>query len=142
MKITREVIIDLLPLYVSGEASAATRELVDEYLKQDPELAERVRAHGAEELARSAPAPPPELELRSLHRTRRLIAVQVWLCGFASMFTAIGLALRIQFHDGRIADVHFVVFDHPEILGPCLGIALILWIAYFTVRRRLSARAL
>jgi hypothetical protein len=39
MEITRNVIEDLLPLYLANEASADTRTLVDEYLKTDPELA-------------------------------------------------------------------------------------------------------
>ncbi len=38
MKITRNVILDLLPMYVSGELSEDTRILVEEYLKTDPEL--------------------------------------------------------------------------------------------------------
>jgi hypothetical protein len=142
MKITRDVVVDLLPLYLSGEASAATRELVDEYLRQDPVLAEQVRAHRIEGLPPVAPPPLPELELRSLRRTRGLISVQKWLCAFATMFTAIGLALRIHFHDGRFADAHLLVIEHPEIFGPCLLIALVLWIGYFAVRRRWRASAL
>ena len=39
MKITRNVIIDLLPLYMADEVSADTRALVDSYLVTDPELA-------------------------------------------------------------------------------------------------------
>ena len=40
MEITRNVILDLLPLYVADEASADTRTLVEEYLETDPELAD------------------------------------------------------------------------------------------------------
>ena len=40
MEITRNVIEDLLPLYLADEASADTRMLVGEYLKTDPELAD------------------------------------------------------------------------------------------------------
>ena len=39
MKITREVILDLLPLYIANELSADTKALVDEYLETDPEIA-------------------------------------------------------------------------------------------------------
>ena len=38
MKLEREVIIDLLPAYFSGEASAATRMLVEDYFREDPEF--------------------------------------------------------------------------------------------------------
>ena len=43
MNVTKEVIIDLLPVYLAGEASLATRVLVEEFLAQDPELAQEVR---------------------------------------------------------------------------------------------------
>ena len=39
MKVTRDVIYDLLPGYFSGEISPDTRALVDEFLQQDPEFA-------------------------------------------------------------------------------------------------------
>ena len=38
MAVTREVILDLLPLYLSDEASADSRTLVKEHLEIDPEL--------------------------------------------------------------------------------------------------------
>jgi anti-sigma factor RsiW len=44
MKLDPEVIQDLLPLYLAGEASPATRRLVDEHLAADPELARLARA--------------------------------------------------------------------------------------------------
>ena len=43
MKITRDVIIDLLPLYFSGEASTDTKELVKAYFDQNPEFAEEAK---------------------------------------------------------------------------------------------------
>ncbi|MBN2245440.1 MAG: hypothetical protein JW755_06315 [Candidatus Aminicenantes bacterium] len=39
MKITKNVILDLLPLYLADEVSADTRALIEEYLESDPELA-------------------------------------------------------------------------------------------------------
>jgi len=38
-EITRNVILDLLPLYLSGEVSEDTRALVENYLESDPQLA-------------------------------------------------------------------------------------------------------
>jgi hypothetical protein len=43
MEATHDVIVDLLPVYFSGEASAATRALVDDYFARDPAFADRVR---------------------------------------------------------------------------------------------------
>src|SRR4029077_7540453 len=39
MNITRDVINDLWPVYAAGEASADTRLLVEEFLRQNPEVA-------------------------------------------------------------------------------------------------------
>ena len=47
MKISRDVIYDLLPGYFAGEASADTRALIQEYFDTDPEfrrMAERFQA--------------------------------------------------------------------------------------------------
>lgn len=46
MEVTRNVILDLLPLYLAGEVSQDTAALVEEYLKNDPELT-RVAQQGA-----------------------------------------------------------------------------------------------
>jgi len=39
MRITRDVVYDLLPGYFAGEVSADTRALIDEFLATDPEFA-------------------------------------------------------------------------------------------------------
>ena len=48
MTITRNVILDLLPLYQAGEVSADTRALVEKYLETDPELAKIARSPAIE----------------------------------------------------------------------------------------------
>lgn len=125
MNVTREVILDLLPVYLAGEASAATVALVEEYLKQDPALAERVRQLAADTLGKIGPAVlPPELELRSLRRTRVLIGWQKWLFGFGISFTA----------------VTFTATSPPARAGLAL-VAIACWIAYYSLRRRLRTRS-
>ena len=47
MKVSSDVILDLLPLYMANEVSAATRSLVEQYLSQDEALALAVRTHHA-----------------------------------------------------------------------------------------------
>jgi anti-sigma factor RsiW len=55
MKITRDVIEDLLPLYLADEVSADTRALVDEYLRTDPELASMAERSDMAELPQDIP---------------------------------------------------------------------------------------
>jgi predicted anti-sigma-YlaC factor YlaD len=141
MKIERDVILDLLPVYLSGEASAATRELVEEHLKQDPDLARRVRDHGAELVPKLSLPVPPELELRSLLRTRRLLGVQKWLFGLTITFTSIAFATRIHFQDGRIDLIRPLILDYPLQFGIPLTLGVGCWIAYRRIRRRLRSTA-
>lgn len=138
MNVTREVILDLLPLYLAGDVSPATRELVEEYLKQDPELAQQLRVQWAEGLERAAPSGlPPQLEMKSLKRTRKLLAVQKRLFGFALAFLAFGLSIEFSTRNGHLQEFHFLVRDYPQVFGVFLGISLVCWIAYFLVKNRI-----
>jgi len=141
MKIERDVILDLLPVYLSGEASSATRDLVEECLKEDPDLARRVREHGAESFPKLSLPPPPELELKSLLRTRRLLGVQRWLFALTITFTSIALATRVEFHGGRIDLLRPLILDYPLQFGIPLALGIGCWIAYRRIRRRLRSMA-
>jgi predicted anti-sigma-YlaC factor YlaD len=138
MNVTREVILDLLPLYLAGEASPATRALVEEYLKEDPELAQRIRLQWAENFAKAMPSElPPELELRSLRRTRSLLGWQRWLFGFAIAFTSLSLSSEFSWEKGRFREFHFLLRDYPAPLGTLLALGVACWLGYFFLRRRL-----
>src|SRR5579864_475214 len=118
MNVTREVILDLLPVYLSGEASPATRALVEEHMKQDPELAERLRRLSADEFAKSVPlALPPEVELRSLRRTRRLLSWQRWVFGLGIFFSAMLLSNESSCEGGHLKEFHFLLQNYPTAFG-------------------------
>ena len=143
MNVTREVILDLLPVYVSGEASPATRTLVEAYLKQDAELAQRIRLLLADNFAKAVPQVlPPELELRSLRRTRNLLGWQRWLFGLAIFFSAMSLSNEFSFEGGHFKEFHFLLRDYPAEFGMCVVLGLACWIAYFSIRRRLRTGAM
>jgi len=57
MNITRNVILDLLPLYVANEVSADTRALVEKYLETDSELANVAKQLAIMEKPKEIPAP-------------------------------------------------------------------------------------
>ena len=65
MKLDRDIVIDLLPAYFSGEASAATKALVEEYFRQDPDFEKFARGAGGTLETLKAPIhrPDPEKEL-------------------------------------------------------------------------------
>jgi anti-sigma factor RsiW len=137
MNVTREVILDLLPLYVGGEASHPTRELVEEYLKGDPELAERVREMRAGVMSGlPEPALRPEIEMQSLRRTRRELAWQRWLLGFGVSFTAVAFSTRFDSHGAQATRVRPLLFDFSYGAGVTLLVGLACLAAYHVLRRR------
>ena len=57
MEITRNIILDLMPLYLANEVSADTRALVEKYLETDSELANVAKQLSAMEKPGDIPVP-------------------------------------------------------------------------------------
>src|SRR5215510_4644483 len=100
MKVEREVIIDLLPAYFSGEASAATRALVEDYFREHPDF---------EKTARSANLPLESLKVPvaalddakaklAFERARQITEIRSSMLWLAVCFTLILGLFRIQDH--------------------------------------------
>ena len=76
-EITRNVILDLLPLYIGGEASEDTAKLVKEYLNSDPELAEIARQLSETTSKSEAPAPrSKEAEMEGFEKTKQMLIIR------------------------------------------------------------------
>lgn len=89
MDITRDVILDLLPLYLADEASADTRALVEEYLDTDPALANVAKQRAATELPEDIPVPrAEEAKMESYKKAKRL-----WLLGSVVLAVVISAAV-------------------------------------------------
>jgi predicted nucleic acid-binding protein len=76
MEITREVILDLMPLYVAGEVSDDTRKLVEAYLEHDEDLkrlAEHAEKTGLKEVPMSN---QKELSLEAYEKANRMMVVR------------------------------------------------------------------
>jgi hypothetical protein len=136
MNVSRDTIIDLLPLYASGEASPATQELVREYLARDPELAQLARDQETP-LVASITAKAPNLEAVSFQRTRSRVATQRWAFGLAWLFTAVTFSTEVQIRGGHVTGARLALIDAPLLLGLVAGAATICWLAYFNLRGRL-----
>jgi anti-sigma factor RsiW len=76
-RITRNVVLDLLPLYVADEVSADTRVLVEEYLEADPELASIAEESAAMELSSDIPVPlTKEDQMRAYREAKRIMLLR------------------------------------------------------------------
>ena len=77
MEITRDVILDLLPLYLANEVSADTRALVEEYLETDPEVASIAEQPAVAALPRDIPIPlTKEDEMEAYKKARQLMTLR------------------------------------------------------------------
>ena len=128
MNVTKDVVLDLLPVYLAGESSADTRALVEEYLKEEPELAERVRKQWTQVLGSAPPsALPLDLELRALQRTHGLIWMQILLFGLMVGSLGSMMALKFTFSAGGLQELH----THPVapwllfVIGIASGLAFL-----------------
>ena len=125
MKITRDVVTDLWPLYVAKEASADSHALIDEFLAQDPEFARLIRANGmAEMLAPAKLDVKPDAEMKIFLAARRSLL-------FRQLNLPLFLAMLFScFAFGRIvSDTSFDVSPRNFIV--VASIAAVCWITFF-----------
>ena len=88
MEITRNVILDLLPLYMDDEVSVDTRALVEEYLATDPELADIAKQSAAMELPEDVPIPLTwEDKMEAYKEAKRLMLRRTVILAVAICFT-------------------------------------------------------
>lgn len=133
MEVTREMVVDLLPLYESGEASADTRAAVEEFLRRDPSLARLTKRPEPE-----MPAPrATELERQAVARTRTVIRRRSWTLALAVFFTA--LPFTFAFNGDTVT--FFMLRDEP---GSRLFLiaAAWLWIEHVRLTRQLRTSGL
>lgn len=102
MKISREVIGDLLPAYFSGEASQESRALVEQFLRDDPQFAAEVQRLWGEDAAelRSLVPAAPDVEKQTLDRTRRSLATRYLLGLMSLLFAALPFLPTYHRDDG------------------------------------------
>ena len=88
MKVTRNVILDLLPLYLADEVSADTRTLVEKYLETDPELAEVAKESATIELPQDVPVPiTQEDKMEAYREAKRLMFLRTVVLAITISFT-------------------------------------------------------
>jgi len=129
MTVARDVIIDLLPLYVEGEASEETRRLVEEGLAEDAEL--QAMCHSMRQHDRALRS----LQTRSLEQLEK-VALERTRTALRRKNTVLGIALAYLFaplsfvyRDGHFAWI--MIRNNRDIAITFLAISLVLWVVYF-----------
>ncbi|MET0553054.1 MAG: hypothetical protein ABW221_08455 [Vicinamibacteria bacterium] len=131
MKVTRDVIVDLWPVYEAGDASADTRALVEEFLSGDPALARELR-EGEEAMSEllfpESVMLSPDAEKSAFDRMRELTRLRTYFFMLSVlMVVASGMLRQFRFFSFLMAAGAGIV---------CAG----LWLA--ETRPRLAALAI
>jgi anti-sigma factor RsiW len=132
MNIPRHLIIDLLPLYLAEEVSDETRTVIEEYLKTDPQLAALAKQAKNAPSLQEIPAPiNKETEMEALKKVKKMmLAVQhhVFLVVAVIATFMVGISAVFLWDEPRGPQA-------PYIFG---GLALIFWIAFLLVNKRIG----
>jgi hypothetical protein len=126
MTVHENVILDLLPAVRSGHASGESRALVEQYLPANPKLA----AYAA-----LMPTPDPELELRTLRRTRAEVGRHGWNKGLAIFFTLLPFSFVVDDETG----FRFLFAAYPGLIVGMAVCAAAFWMRDVLYNRRWSA---
>lgn len=137
MNITRDVVRDLLTVYLAGEASDDTRALVEDYLKTDPQLARDVEAARGDSLGLPS-TPTPTAEKQALEATRQMLKSRTATLVVAIVFTVLPFAFVIR--DSKLT--FLLIRDAPIIGIAWWATAAVMWTCHALIRRRLKVSRL
>ena len=130
MKITENVIHDLIPLYAANECSPDTRLLVEEYLRQNPGQAAEIQRILQTPLPRTTLSLPNLEETRTLQEARRRLKRQQWLMGLAIFFSL--APLSFIYANGQS---WWLLRDSPRSALVYAAIGVVFWALYARERR-------
>ena len=134
MQVTRDIVIDLLPLYESNEASKDSRAAIEEFLRKDPSLAPMANQDAGSIVPATGAS---ELERRTIAQTRAAIRRRSWILGAAIWLSL--LPFSFAFRGGRVT--FFMLRDQPESMF-LLPVAAVLWFLYARMTRSIRTAGL
>jgi hypothetical protein len=130
VNVTRDVIRDLSSLVAAGEASDDSRQLVKDYLANDPAFAQSLTTEGTM-LNALAPELPSDHEVKTLTRMKRQLdrrsPIRILALGFTGL-TIVRLIEQTTFTQSPVEVVSLAI------------IATLLWIAHAWHTRRVIRR--
>jgi hypothetical protein len=135
MKVTDDVMNDLLTLYLAGEASADTKALLESHARQNAAFASRLEAAGALPPFRVPHGNPPgDLELRTLTDTRRFILLRSVFLAAGIFFSLLPLVFTFNGNG-----VEFLVLGrHAGLVWSFWSIAVAAWTAWYVMHRQVA----
>ena len=131
MNVTKEIINDLIPLYVAKECSADTRAVVEDYLQRNPQQAQELRRVMATSVPQGVPSAKSLDEVRSFREARRRLRRRSWLMAFAIFFSL--APFSFVWTSGR---VWWLLRDAPASAVVYAALGVVFWVVYAVDRSR------
>ena len=131
MNVTKEIINDLIPLYVAKECSADTRAVVEDYLQRNPQQAEELRRVIETSVPQGVPSAKSLDEVRSFREARRRLRRRSWLMAFAIFFSL--APFSFVWTSGR---VWWLLRDAPASAVVYAALGALFWVIYAVDRSR------
>lgn len=136
MNLPEDVIVDLLPAYFSGEASAATRAIVDTHFAAHPQFAQAMRAaQGAAGLPRIDAAGAADDGREAIRRVRKALRRRGLLIALAIFCSISPFTFMVK----EQSLVYFMWRDAPAVAGCYIAVALAAWTGLWMSRRAAAA---
>ena len=132
MTVTRDVILDLLPLYFAGQVTADTKALVDEFLETDPDFARMSQRCSGVLKDRQPTSEEAAAERRTFERVRRVVRRRNQVIGLAAAFSM--MPLTFGFHGDRIDWI--LLRDQPAVAAAFLAAGVACWIVAYVIGRQ------
>ena len=132
MNITRDIIFDLLPVYLAEEASEDTRLLIEEYLAQDSEMAQLIQKASSKLTIPEMPVVLAEdTEIKIFKRVKRNLFWRNLSLSSAILFTILWIVVIV---------LSYVWINDIKYLGlPVFSLASLFWIAFANIHRQLNS---
>jgi hypothetical protein len=139
MKLTDEVMHDLLTLYLAGEASTDTKVLVEGHARENAAFRSTLEAAGAlSPMSVPDAGPPSDHELRTLTETRKFILLRTVFVAGGIFFTLLPLVFTF---DER--GVEFLVLGrHAGLMWSFWSVAVAAWTACYVMHRQVRPAGL
>jgi anti-sigma factor RsiW len=131
MNVTKDIINDLIPLYVANECSADTRTLVAEYLQQHPEEAVELQRFINTAVPDAVPLAKNLDEVRAFREARRRLRLRSSVMALAIFFSLVPMS---SFVDDRRS--WWMLRDAPGTALIYAVIGVVFWIIYAVDRSR------
>jgi hypothetical protein len=139
MKVTEDVMNDLLTLHLAGEASADSKALIESHARQNAAFASKLESARAQSPIGMPPnGLPGDLELKTLTKTRQFIFLRTVFCAGGSLFTLLPFVFSF---DAR--GVEFLVLGrYPGLMWAFWSVAAAAWTAWYVMHRQVRRAGL